>query len=148
MNQINDGSTGMIYATPFGHLDKDDAHHGAPDVAAGTLFHDIREKEFLNCGVAVPDDFEGSLGESRELVGMSVEYCRALAAVLFNGDFNLVNLIPFSEGGDGSLAALGNGTIDVLAGGRVEKKYDFGGSPSVGGVHFSTPYYYGNEAAG
>jgi len=35
-----------------------------------------------------------------------------------------------------------NGTIDVLAGAKVHKKYDFDSS-----YHFSTPYFYGDEAA-
>ncbi len=42
--------------------------------------------------------------------------------------------------------ALNNGTIDILSGTAVERKHDFESSPSLGGFHFSTVYYYGNKA--
>merc|ERR1712127_844843 len=47
-----------------------------------------------------------------------------------------------------SLAALNAGSIDVLAGGKVEMKFDFGSPPSVPGFYYSSPYYFGNETAG
>ena len=96
----------------------------------------------------VPDYFDEQIRESDKIVGMSVEYCRILTAVLFNGDSKVVNLPTFSENDNSSFGALNNGTIDVLAGGRVEQKYDFESSPSFGGFQFSTPYFFGSETAG
>ena len=58
---------------------------------------------------------------------------------------NKVNISYFSETNKGSLVELNDGTIDVLAGGRVNKKHDFMSSPSVAGVQFSTPFYYGQK---
>jgi len=147
MNQINNGTTGMLYATPFGELENEDDDLEDIDVTVGTLLDDIRKKGSLNCGVVVPDGSDGEIATSDKLFGMSVEYCRTLAAALFDGDSKLVNLTTFSENDNSSFVALNNGTIDVLAGGRVEKKHDFVSSLSVGGFVFSTPYYYGNESA-
>merc|ERR1711862_429032 len=45
----------------------------------------------------------------------------------------------------GAYEALNNGTIDVLANALIEFEYDFG-SEDLEGVHFSTPYYFGNES--
>jgi len=147
MNQINNGTTGMLYATPFGEMDDEDDELGDIDVTAGTLLGDIRKKGSLDCGVLIHDGFDGEITTSDKLFSMSVDYCRTLAAALFNGDSNLVNLTTYSEDDNSSFVALNNGTIDILSGGRVERKHDFENSQSVGGVHFSTPYYYGNETS-
>ena len=143
MNQINDGTSGMLYATPYGKRanNKDDFLEGIDDTAAIALDR-IEEQGWLNCGVVVPDGFNGEIATSDKLVGMSVDYCRTLAAALFNGNYNAVMLFTFLDTDDSSFLALKNGTIDVLAGRRIEKVHDFGG------FHFSTPYYYGNETAG
>lgn len=148
MNQINRG-TGMVYAIPFGELEGKYGDPEGADIPPGTLLGDIRGRELLNCGVVVPNDFDAAITRSnRGLVGMSADYCRALAAALFNGDTDLVNFTAFSETDNSSFAALNEGSVHVLAGARVKKKYDFVSSPSPGGVHFSTPYFYGSESVG
>ncbi|KAL7538406.1 hypothetical protein ACHAXR_011016 [Thalassiosira sp. AJA248-18] len=153
MNQINNG-TGMLYAIPFGNLNKDNTMNPSKTMTK------IMNKGSLNCGVVVPDDFEGNVTvvvpddfegnvtESNKLIGMSVDYCRTLAAALLSGDSKDVNFLTFRESNNTSYIALANETIDVVVGGRVQQKYDFALSPSLGGFHFSTPYYYGNESAG
>lgn len=146
-NQINDGYTGMLYATPFGELENLSSDLSVIDATDDKYLEDIRKSQRLNCGVVVPDGVDGNISESRELFGMSVDYCRVLAAALFDGDREAVNFTTFSENDSNSFAALNDGTIDVLAGGRIEKKYDFGIPQLLRGVHFSTPYYYGNETA-
>mmetsp|Transcript_35231 Transcript_35231/g.61868 ORF Transcript_35231/g.61868 Transcript_35231/m.61868 type:complete len:476 (-) Transcript_35231:287-1714(-) len=138
MNQINNGTTGMLYATPFGDLKNENGYFFSSNTRDALLDNIRNAQGSLNCGVVVPDDFH---------VGMSVEYCRTLAAALFNGNSERVNFLTFSGNDNSSFVALNNGTIDVLAGGRVEKKHDFVSSLSVGGFVFSTPYYYGNESA-
>jgi len=147
MNQINDGESGMIYATPFGKLDNEDDEYKDIYVTAGTTLHDINENRLLNCGVVVPDGVVRVTKLSREFVGMTDDYCRTLAAALLDGNYDRVNITIFSQNDNSSFVALNDGTIDVLAGGKVEKKHDFGSPPSIGGVHFSTPYFYGNETA-
>ena len=137
MNQVNNASSGMLYATPFGELETEHRALGASlSDFTGTVGS-------LHCGVIASHDFDGKM-ETKELVGMSVDYCQTLAAALFGGDYNLANMTFFSE--SDAFFALDNGTIDVLAGGRVRKKSDFA-SPPLRGFQFSTPYYYGNETA-
>eukprot|EP00579_Thalassiosira_antarctica_P013409 CAMPEP_0201945108 /NCGR_PEP_ID=MMETSP0903-20130614/53734_1 /ASSEMBLY_ACC=CAM_ASM_000552 /TAXON_ID=420261 /ORGANISM="Thalassiosira antarctica, Strain CCMP982" /LENGTH=869 /DNA_ID=CAMNT_0048488167 /DNA_START=93 /DNA_END=2702 /DNA_ORIENTATION=+ len=143
MNQINNG-TGMLYAVPTGNIARDTTM--GPDAGSSTLTK-IRKEGSLNCGVIVPDNFAGNVRGSDKLVGMGVDYCRTLAAAIFIGDSEEVNFSTFTETDNSSFGALANGTIDVLVGGRVQRKYDFEMSPFLGGFHFSTPYYYGNEAS-
>lgn len=149
MNSINDGSTGMIYAIPFGELETDDDDFVGIEVNTSRL-DNIRDTRTLNCGVLVPGDFDGNITESSKLVGMSVDYCRTLAAALFNGDgeFGRLKFTPFSGNVSTAFGELGNRTLDVLAGANIQRKYDFESSSSFDGFHFSTPYYFGNETAG
>ena len=144
MNQINNGNSGMIYAIPFGELENADADDESHEFQKETLLDDVRDDGLLKCGVNVPEGFTGNVTDSDKLVGMSVHYCRTLAAALFNGDWEAVHFVTFSENVDDSYAALDNGTIDVISGARIEKKYDFE-STSLGGFQYSTPFYYGNE---
>lgn len=146
LNRINNGSTGMLYAIPFGELKHEIDQEGDP---VDTILHSIRNNGTLDCGIIIPDEYDDGEGTAREkLVGMSKDYCRTVAAALFNGNFESVNLWEFSEGDDDSYRALNNGTVDVLSGARIERKNDFRSSPSLGGFHFSTPYYYGNDTNG
>jgi len=145
MNQINNGSSGMLYATPFGNLENivEDVRESY-GITDDTLLEDVRDSGSLNCGVVIPDSFAGNIKNSTGLVGMSVEYCKTLAAALFNGNFRAVKIFTYNE--YDSFSALNNRTVDVLSGATVERKYDFESS-ILGGFRFSTPYYYGNETA-
>ena len=124
INRINNG-TGMIYGTPFGHL-----NNGNDDVAEGSLAN-IRERGSLVCGVVVPENVDGEVTESNNVVGMGVDFCLTLAAALFHGDSEDVIFVTFHETDNSSFTALDNHTVDVLVGARVQKKYAF---------DFSTPY--------
>ncbi|KAL9179839.1 hypothetical protein ACHAXT_007809 [Thalassiosira profunda] len=144
MNQINNG-TGMLFATPFGALD---AEEGSDDIDLDqTRLDEIRDSEMLRCGIVVPDGWSGNISDSEGVVGMSVDYCKTVAAALFNGNYEAAEIIPFpEENGNSSFIALDLKTIDVLVGARVDKRYDLG-LPTLGGAQFSTPYFYGNETA-
>ena len=145
MNQINNGSSGMLYAIPFGDIENDDEDSVAVSNNGTCLCH-IRDAAKLNCGVVVPEDFAGDVTNSNNIVGMSVDYCRTLAAAIYNGDSDAVEFTTYLEGSNSSYIALNNGTIDVIAGTRIERQYDFG-TDSLPGVTFSTPFYFGNETA-
>lgn len=140
-NHINNGTTGMIYAIPFGTL-ANEAN------AASKMLSGIRNEGSLNCGVVVPDEITEGNTTSNNMVGMNIDYCLTVAAAILNGDYTAVNLRNFSENDDSSYLALDNGTIDVLSGAKIERKYDFSSSPALGGFQFSTPYFYGNETVG
>lgn len=154
MNQINDGSTGMIYAIPFGAaLPLCDGDNFAL-TAGEAVFGEIRKRGLLNCGVMSPESTTGENGgataESNSvLAGMSVDYCHALAAASLNGDSEAVDIRFFQSKGI-AYGALNDGTVDVLAGARIERKYDFASSESGferGGAQFSTPFYLERDSA-
>ena len=97
------------------------------------------------CGVLTPPDFKPNLAENKGLMGMGIDYCHALASALFVGDSDSVDIFTFPNSDNSSYMSLTNGTVDVLAGGKVQsKKFDFG-SDSLEGFDFSTPYYYGDS---
>ncbi|KAL7547496.1 hypothetical protein ACHAWF_018338 [Thalassiosira exigua] len=148
MNKINDGTTGMVFAIPLGsvEVENDDV-----DISDTHLLH-VRNKSDiacgcgnLRCGVFVPRDFDGNITESDGLVGMSVTYCQTLGAALFNGFYDDIAWFTYSEDDESAFHALANGTIDVLAGGRIHKKYDFSSPAFASGFYYSSPYYFGNE---
>ena len=140
MNQINNGTTGMLHATPFGDVSRD---IDSSSVSGRDHVDDIKKLGCLRCGVVTPVEYIGNnFSESDKLVGMSVDYCRALAAAIFQGDSGAVKFIKFSENDDSSIAALTKSEIDVLSRARVEVNRDFKSNSRVG-FHFSEPYYYG-----
>lgn len=146
MNLINNGSTGLLYAPPWGNLDLD------PDSVSTTIDHTqldiIKSRGYLRCGVVTPVGYDGGniSDDSHMLVGMSADYCRALAAAIFTGDsgVGVVNFATFSESDDSSFNALAASEIDVLSGAKVELMYDFANDLRAG-FQFSKPFYYGNE---
>eukprot|EP00581_Thalassiosira_minuscula_P000852 CAMPEP_0183743076 /NCGR_PEP_ID=MMETSP0737-20130205/65031_1 /TAXON_ID=385413 /ORGANISM="Thalassiosira miniscula, Strain CCMP1093" /LENGTH=1112 /DNA_ID=CAMNT_0025978681 /DNA_START=259 /DNA_END=3597 /DNA_ORIENTATION=- len=147
VNRINNG-TGMLYTIPFGDLENLDGDPVEWGPTPNSTFSKIMEKGSLNCGVIVPNGYIGPVSELRMLSGMSVDFCHALSAALFNGNHEAVTFSMFLEADDDSFVSLSNGTIDILAGRRIEKQYDFDSSPNLVGFQFSKPYYYGNETAG
>jgi len=154
MNSINGGDSGMLYAIPFGSLDGTDGSISitkdtllATTKQAGSLGN-ITQSGSLDCGVVILDVRrpEVNITNTDNVPGMSIDYCHALAAGLFNGDYEAVNILQFSSS-DASFNALSNGTIDVLAGARVEFNSDIGRNAKHKGFHFSSAYYFGNESA-
>ena len=143
MNQINDGTNGMLYTIPFGLV----GLGSTGEIADATTLSKIANEGSLNCGVVVPTGFIGDIEASNELVGMSVEYCHTLAAALFNGEYTAVNFFAFAETDNQRVHALLNETIDVLSGERIQREYDFARSQTEPGLYFTTPYLYGNETA-
>ena len=54
---------------------------------------------------------------------MNVDYCQTLSAALFTGGSSKgVKYLTFPETDNSSLIALDNGKIDVLVGGRIQRK--------------------------
>jgi hypothetical protein len=146
LNQINNGTTGMLYAIPYGYVTEESVSGTDADLS-GSRIEGIKARGSLNCGVIVPDLFSGDIMNSTGLLGMSFDFCRTLSAALLNGDSDSLNVLTFEENSDGSFIALNDGKLDILAGVRFEQKRDFKGPSTLPGFYSSAPYYYGNETA-
>lgn len=127
LNALNDGSSGLIYSFPLGK------HEIIGEVKQGGVIESIRERGFVRCGVTRTDlaDFDGETW-----TGMDIEFCRAVAAVLFSSgdDVEYIELAPSER-----LLKLSEGMVDLLAGERVTL---------LKGWHnctFSPPYFYKND---
>ncbi|KAL7532749.1 hypothetical protein ACHAXR_006489, partial [Thalassiosira sp. AJA248-18] len=127
MNQINNG-TGMLYAIPFGNLDKENI------VNASSTITRIRNKGSFDCGLDLPGTFDRSIKAA--LTG--VEYCRTLAAAFFNGDPTNVNFITYEASELSAYIALAKGEIDVLVGGMILK----GGNRALKSLFLLTTFFF------
>lgn len=136
INTINNG-TPMIYAIPHGNIDSRETFDlDSGDESSNDITRlNINENDVLRCGVVSIEDIQG------DLTGLSVDYCHALAAALFNGDSEALTFQFFAEGDYNAIDALLNGTIDVLAGSQVNLETDVW-------LQFSTPYFYQNAENG
>ena len=140
INTINNG-TPMLYVIPFGNLDNanDDMFYSVSDT-----FSMIKKDNKLKCGLLIRDGYnQSNIIQSDGLFGMGMSYCQALASSMLDGNIYGVNYTIFHDS-ETSLAALTNGTVDVLFGVTSNLVRNFG-NDSVSGVVFSTPYYYGNQ---
>ena len=83
-----------------------------PAVAPGVTLNSVLSRGQVACGVNQDALGFGYLDPNTgEIRGMEVDMCRALAAAIF-GDATAAQLVPFA--GDGGIAALDSGSIDVL----------------------------------
>jgi hypothetical protein len=130
----------MLYAIPFRNLQQENLGNSDGSLEA------VRKNGTFVCGVVTPEDFVGDVETSTGRVGLSVDYCRVLSAALFNGDATALSFRNFT-GQENAVAALNEGMVNVLTGGRIEKNYNLANSPLVPGIQYSTPYYYGNETS-
>jgi hypothetical protein len=143
MNQINNGSTGMLYPLQWGDLNNEPRYQSLID---HIYFDEIRRRGHLRCGVVTPIGYlGGNISENSDMiVGMSADYCRAFSAAIFYGQTDNVEFTTFVDGDYSAFNALAASTIDVLAGAKVDLAYLFQ-TDSHAGFHFSEPFYYGNE---
>ena len=132
----------MLYVTPFGNIYDENAEDLPNYVRLSTL-HDLMDRE-LHCGVVVQSGCEdGNEMEPDNICGMSVDFCHTLAASIYDGNPNNLNLTIFQDEAR-ALTALNDGTVDLLSGVKADLKKDFGVNGS-GAVTFSMPFFYGNE---
>mmetsp|Transcript_18657 Transcript_18657/g.26322 ORF Transcript_18657/g.26322 Transcript_18657/m.26322 type:complete len:652 (+) Transcript_18657:51-2006(+) len=131
LNLINNGSTALLYAPPFGTIQKKTV-----GVVNSTMIENIHERGVLHCG-KIQGEVWSELGAA---------YCDALAASLFKENASKVEFIEISDDEEG-LSMLDSGEIDVLSGGRVNLQDDVGGATEAYYGHtFSLPYFYkGND---
>lgn len=132
----------MLYVTPFGNI-YDENDEDLPNYVRLSTLHDLMDRE-LHCGVVVQSGCEvGNEMEPDNICGMSVDFCHTLAASIYDGNPNNLNLTIFQDEAR-ALTALNDGTVDLLSGVKADLKKDFGVNGS-GAVTFSMPFFYGNE---
>jgi len=136
MNTINDG-TAMIYSIPLGDI--------MPAIDGLTAFNDRDDSDSVlkrvkrdkgkvfRCGVI-------SIVAPIEATSLSVDYCRVLAAALFNGNSEAIEILTFGVNDSIACEALSNKSIDALAGGIVNFQGDV-----YGGFSYSTPYFFAED---
>ena len=127
--------SGLHYAHPFGSMDYtyDEFH------PSGTIYN-IIEREKLLCGVFSDRD-----------QSIDTDYCRSLAASLFDSDTTLVEFVHISED-DSLIEQVNSGKIDVIAGaprhmGNILKVNTTSNQTALtaSGFSFSKPYFYGEN---
>ena len=128
VNTINHGESGLLYAHPFGKVDT----VGPGPIKGGTL-ESILQRGVLRCGIPLGNETS---------VGLDMEFCRALSASILGRSPDNISFKSVSASYENISLALGNGDIDVYAGGVVDMKSNV----VRPGLSFSKPYFY--EAPG
>jgi len=130
-----DGSnSGLLYSHPFGVID-DFCHEFDP---LGTI-NQIIDRGKLTCGIF-----------GTEYQSIDADFCRALAASLFDSDYSLVDFVELSND-ENVLEMLDNGKVDVIAGANPDLQSDLAPSnktlTGLSGLSLSLPYFYGDIAS-
>ena len=124
--------SGLHYSHPFGSIDT--PYHEFDSL--GTI-HRIIERGKLMCGVFGSEDRS-----------IDADYCRFLAASLFDSDTSLVDLVVLSND-DNFTDMVDSGDVDVIAGVILNFGNDIMPSnqteSGVTGLSFSKPYFYGGS---
>jgi len=131
LNILNNGSTGLVFASAFGPL----ANAKGPGPVDGSMLDMIVKRGVLRCGIT-------SSSGTDVWKGMDESYCIAIAASLFGGNAtSRITFVNRSIPGEG-YELLHNKEVDVLAGVPVTLEADVL-EPTTGvGYSFSTPYFH------
>lgn len=81
--------------------------------ASAATLDEVRSRGNLRCGVNTGLPGFGYQNDQGEWRGLDVDYCKAIAAVIFDGDSSKVEYFPLST--VQRIAALQNGEVDLLA---------------------------------
>ncbi|CAB9529038.1 extracellular solute-binding protein [Seminavis robusta] len=145
MNDINDGSSGLLYPLPFKLVENQQVSR-----SLGPALTAILNRGYLRCGVqldrpgfAMQDSYKSNNTNS-PFTGMDIDYCKAISASLFEGaaeSINFMALDSFSQG----FKLLAQGQVDVITGAAWTLENDFQ-EPTTGlGFSFSQPYFYQDD---
>ncbi len=136
MNTINDG-TAMVYSIPLGDI--------MPDIDGAVVFDDVdvgdsvlnhvksNDGKVFRCGVI-------NIVMSVEATSLSVDYCHVVAAALFNGNSEAIEIVTYGANDTIAYDALSNKSIDALVGAVVNFQGDV-----YGGFSYSTPYFFAED---
>ena len=101
-----------MYAIPFGDTDR--AQEIAPDFTDSTTIQEIKDNDKLRCGVSRSSIFSGENDEYEDVwVGLDADFCRGLAAALFDGQTGKVSFVTLSP--SERFEALQSRRVHVLA---------------------------------
>ncbi|CAB9525772.1 extracellular solute-binding protein [Seminavis robusta] len=137
-NLINNGTTGLLYALPFGKLSND----GPGPTPGGTLDRIWKRPDRkLHCGIRLGREGFADLDDAGVSVGMDVDFCTALAASAIEGEAQSIEFVEVMDEADG-YQKLQRGEVDVLAGFEWNIVNDYSEQTTGEGYAFSQPYFY------
>ena len=132
-NHLNDGSTGLLASPPLGFVGQE--RHDLGPIPGGTL-ETVHDRGVLHCGIRGDRPAFATYNlELSRWEGMDIEFCRLLAAAVFDGESSSVVFEDVSDLDGYEL--LREGALDVLAGVVWTVPDD------MNGFTFTQPYFYG-----
>ncbi|CAB9510546.1 extracellular solute-binding protein [Seminavis robusta] len=142
---INNGTSGLLFAHPFGDISSNTNPFGcntSDKPSLGLAFDNVVQRGKFRCGVDTSKPGFATPSENQSYSGMDVDYCKALAAGLFQGDEAAVEFVEVEDETDG-YALLASNEIDILAGVTWTLQNDVKEPTTNQGYSFSIPYFYG-----
>ena len=146
---IHNGTTGLLYAFPFGNLERNDPNDvGAPGPAINGTLESIASQDVLRCGVVSGIGANQTIGFAifnetvQEWQGMDIDFCRAISAAT---NVDRLEVVPLSSS-QAAFVALMEWEIDIFAGAPYNMDNDVL-EPSTGiGFSFSPCYFFGQKS--
>lgn len=136
INQINDGSTGLISPLPLGRYEI-----SGPSPPSESKLEAIKARGYLNCGISRRPIF--AYVENGEYVGFDADFCRAIAAAIFSGRSSASVIRYVDLDAQERFSALVDGTVDVLSRlTTVNLQRDVLEATTGVGFDFTVPNYY------
>ncbi|CAJ1945590.1 unnamed protein product [Cylindrotheca closterium] len=136
INQINDGSTGLISPLPLGRYEI-----SGPSPSSESKLEVIKARGYLNCGISRRPIF--AYVNNGKYEGFDVDFCRAIAAAIFSGRASASVLRFVDLGAQERFSALVDGTVDVLSRlTTVNLQRDVLEATTEIGFDFTAPNYY------
>ncbi|CAB9524429.1 extracellular solute-binding protein [Seminavis robusta] len=145
LNEVNQGTTGLLFSHPFGAIGENTREEDK--IPLGDDVQSIVERGSVRCGISANAERAGFASKVNSTVssvayeGFEIDLCQSLSTSLFQGQPNKIQFVEVEKPEHG-FALLASGAIDVLAGvtsslqNRVKE-------PSTGlGYSFSVPYFY------
>lgn len=142
LNLLNNGSTGLLYALPFG--DCENSERNLTSQPLGHLLQGILDRKHLRCGIRLGrPGFANHSNRSAdsEYSGLEADLCSALAAALFH-DPQAIEFVELTHSNEG-FQLLANHSVDLVAGALWSMENDVKEATTGMGFSFSQPYFYG-----
>lgn len=140
LNYLNNGTTGLLYSHPLGNV----LHEREAGRPLGPRLQTVLDRGFVRCGIrpARPGFVTATAGGY--YAGMDVDFCRALAASLYQSNDTAVEFVELTNATD-SFVQLSSGSVDVVTGATLTLENDVREPTTGEGFAFSQPYFYGHS---